>query len=152
MTPIKHRSYFCDFDKELQMHTYKLCIQLCTTIYKTYGVPQTTYYIQCDILLCTIYLLCIPYHKHYMQHTTHFFLYIIDIKYQQDIDYILYIMYRILCTRYQTTETRYQIPCIICYIVDIIYCIICTTHYILYIMYYVYSVQDTRYQILSTRY
>ena len=146
MTPVKHRSCCCDFDKELQMHTYKLCIQLCTTIYKTYGVPQTTYYIQCDILLCTICLLCIPYHKHYMQHTTHSFLY----KYRMST--ILQITYYILCTIYYVLDTRREILDTRYHVSSVTQQILYTVYSVLHIIYCILCIMCTLCQILDTRY
>ena len=62
MTPSNHRSYVDAVDVELYMHIYiyiyiyKLCVQLCTTIYNIYGVPQTTYYIQC-VMYSVLYIM-----------------------------------------------------------------------------------------------
>ena len=92
-----------------------------------------------------------------MQRTTHSFLYIINIKYQQDKDYILffdvpYTMYQILDDRNQILDTMYHM-------LHSRYYILYNIYYTLYIVYYVlcifcarYEIPDIKYQILYTIY
>ena len=80
MTPNSHRSCFYAFDMELYMHIYKLCVQLCTTIYNIYGVPYTTYYIQC-VMYSVLYIM---YTISYTLYATYYTLFPVyhNIKYQ----------------------------------------------------------------------
>ena len=101
MTSNSHRSYFYAFDMELYMPSYKqLCVQLCTTIYNIYGVPQTTYYIQCvmysvrDIMYTISYALYATYYT--LLPVYH------NIKYQPS--YKLYIIY------YNQLDEQQSIP------------------------------------------
>ena len=95
MTPNKHMSYFM-----ILIMTFR-CIYIynCVRLHTTYMVCRRLH-TRYNMLYSLCYILCIPYHIHYMQHTTHSFLCIISSKYQQYYKYISYIVYNILCTGY----------------------------------------------------
>ena len=80
-----------------------ICIYIHTNYVYNYARLYTTYMVYHRLptiynVLCSLYyILCIPYHIHYMQHTTHSFLCILISNINHSINYILYIVYHMLC-------------------------------------------------------
>ena len=90
-------------------HIFEILIRTCRCIYTNYVYNSAWLFTKHMMyhrlhtiynVLFTLYLICIPYHIHYMQHTTHSFLCIIISNINHSINYISYIVYYILCTRY----------------------------------------------------
>ena len=98
-----------------------------------------------DYIICMYYMLCIPYHIHYMQHTTLFFLCIIISNINHSINYILYIVYHMLCTGCSILDIRQQILDTMYHLLHTVYKILQVgmavygTVYYIYIYIYIYN-------------